>query len=97
MFGVSGSKEPIKGVFAKKFLEELYRMKDGKSKHPKLESKHRIVYRDKVREYMLHLDELGWSELIDSRWKDDITNIIKEYDPNVRQEDLEELYKLVLI
>jgi hypothetical protein len=46
---------------------------------------------------VLHLDELGWSELIDSRWKDDITNIIKQYDPDVRQEDLEELYKLVLI
>jgi hypothetical protein len=46
---------------------------------------------------MHHLDDLGWSELIDSRWKEDITNIIKEYDPNVRQEDLEELYKLILI
>lgn len=97
MFGVSGSREPIRGVFAKNILEELNRMKDGKSKQPKLETKHRIVYRDKVRDYMIHLDELGWSELIDSRWKEDITNIIKEYDPNARQEDLEELYKLILI
>lgn len=97
MFGVSGSKEPIKGVFAKKFLEELYRMKDGKSKHSKIETGHVVVHVDKVRDYMIHLDELGWSELIDSRWKEDITNIIKEYDPNVRQEDLEELYKLILI
>lgn len=97
MFGVSESKEPVKGEFAKKFLEELYRMKDGKSKHSKIETGHVVVHVDKVRDYMIHLDELGWSELIDSRWKEDITNIIKEYDPNVRQEDLEELYKLILV
>ena len=97
MFGVSESKEPIKGEFAKNLLEELYRMKDRKSKHSKLETRHGVVHVDKVREYMFHLDELEWSELIDSRWKEDITNIIKEYDPNVRQEDLEELYKLILI
>ena len=97
MFGVSESKEPIKGEFAKKFLEELRRMKDGKSKHTKIETKHVVVYVDKVRDYINHLDNLGWSELIDSRWKEDITNIIKEYDPNARQEDLEELYKLILV
>ena len=97
MFGVSGSTEPIKGEFAKKFLEELYKMKDGKSKHSKIETGHVVVHVDKVRDYMIHLDELGWSELIDSRWKDDITNIIKEYDPNVRQEDLEELYGIILV
>lgn len=97
MFGVSKSREPIRGEFAKKILEEINRMKEGKSKHPKLETKHEVVYVDKIRDYMNHLDNLGWSELIDSRWKEDITNIIKEYDPNVRQEDLEELYKLILV
>ena len=97
MFGVSESREPIRRVFAKNILEEINRMKDGKSKHPNFEIKHEVVHVDKVRDYMIHLDELGWSELIDSRWKEDITNIIKEYDPNVRQEDLEELCKLILI
>lgn len=96
MFGVKESREPIRGEFTKKILEAI-KMKNGKFKRDDLQTKHRIVYRDKVREYILHLDELGWSELIDSRWKDDITNIIKEYDPNVRQEDLEELYKLILV
>lgn len=100
MFGVKESREPIRGEFAKKILEAVIKMKNmknGKFKRDDLQTKHRIVYRDKVREYMLHLDELGWSELIDSRWKDDITNIIKEYDPDVRQEDLDELYKIILI
>lgn len=96
MFGVKESREPIRGKFAEKILEAI-KMKNGKFKRDDLQTKHRIVYRDKVREYILHLDELGWSELIDSRWKDDITNIIKEYDPNVRQEDLDELYKIILI
>jgi hypothetical protein len=96
MFGVKESREPIRGEFAKKILEAI-KIKNGKFKRDDLQTKHRVVYRDKVREYILHLDELGWSELIDSRWKDDITNIIKQYDPNVRQEDLDELYKIILI
>ena len=96
MFGVKESREPIRGKFAQKILEAV-KAKNGKFKRDDIQTKHRIVYRDKVCDYMHHLDELGWSELIDSRWKDDIANIIKEYDPNVRQEDLEELYKLVLI
>lgn len=97
MFGVKESREPIRGKFAEKLLEEVVKTKNGKFKRDDLQTKHRIVYRDKVCDYMHHLDDLGWSELIDSRWKDDITNIIKQYDPDVRQEDLEELYKLVLI
>ena len=97
MFGVKESREPIRGKFAQKILEAVIKMKNGKFKRDDLQPKHRIVYRDRVREYMLHLDELGWSELIDSRWKDDITSIIKQYDPDVRQEDLDELYKIILI
>lgn len=97
MFGVRESREPIRGKFAEKILEVVNKSKKGKFRRDDLQTKHRVVYRDKVREYILHLEELGWSELIDSRWKDDITNIIKQYDPDVRQEDLEELYKLVLI
>jgi hypothetical protein len=97
MFGVKESREPIRGKFAEKVLEDVIKMKNGEFKQNDFEIRHEIVYRDRVCDYMHHLDDLGWSELIDSRWKEDITNIIKEYDPNVRQEDLEELYKLVLI
>lgn len=94
MFGVKESREPIRGKFAEELLKGVTK---NKLRQDDTQTKHRIVYQDKVREYMFHLDELGWSELIDSRWKDDITNIIKQYDPDVRQEDLEELYKLILI
>lgn len=97
MFGVKESREPIRGKFAEKFLEAVIKSKKCKFRRDDLQTKHRIVYQDKVREYMIHLNELGWSELIDSRWKDDITNIIKQYDPDVRQEDLDELYKIILI
>ncbi len=98
MFGVKESREPIRGKFAEKVLEEVTKLKKGgKFKRDDLQTKHRIIYRDKVCDYMYHLDDLGWSELIDSRWKEDITNIIKEYDPDVRQEDLEELYRIILV
>lgn len=103
MFGVSTNKEPIKGKYAKRVREDLMRMQEaqnsGKGLKFKIPTKRniKIVNKDKVREYLIHLDKLGWSELIDSRWKDDITNIIKEYDPSVVQEDLDELYKIILI
>ena len=103
MFGVSTNKEPIKGEYAKRVREYLIRMQEaqnsGKELKFKIPTKRniKVVNKDKVREYLIHLDKLGWSELIDSRWKDDITNIIKEYDPSVLQEDLDELYKIILI
>lgn len=51
---------------------------------------------NKVQEYLQLLQDTGWSELIDSRWEEDIVKIIKDYDSNVKEEDIKQLLKLVI-
>ena len=53
--------------------------------------------RDIVREGLLCLQEQGWSDLIDSRWRDDVIKEIKGRLPNISDEDLNEILKLVLV
>ena len=55
MFGVSESKEPIKGEFAKKLIEEMQRMfklkKEGKDLHFEnrdREKRHNIIREDDI-------------------------------------------------
>jgi hypothetical protein len=56
-----------------------------------------IMNRDIVREGLLCLQEQGWSDLIDSRWRDDVIKEIKGRLPNISDEDLNEILKLVLV
>jgi hypothetical protein len=53
--------------------------------------------RDIVREGLLCLQEQGWSDLIDSRWKDDVIYEIKSRIPNISDEDLNEILNSVLV
>jgi len=53
--------------------------------------------RDIVSEALLHLEEQGWSDLIDSRWKEDVINEIKNKFPNIPDEELNEVLNLVLV
>lgn len=53
--------------------------------------------KDMVREGLLCLQEEGWSDLIDSRWRDDVIKEIKSRIPNISDEDLNEILDLVLI
>jgi ABC-type Fe3+ transport system substrate-binding protein len=53
--------------------------------------------KDIVREGLLCLQEQGWSDLIDSRWKDKVIKEIKGRLPNISDEDLNEILNLVLI
>ena len=53
--------------------------------------------RDIIREGLLCLQEQGWSDLIDSRWRDDVIKKIKGRLPNISDEDLDEILNLVLI
>lgn len=53
--------------------------------------------RDRIREVLLYLEDSGWSDLIDSRWKNDLVKEIMEKFPNIEGEVLEEVLKLVLI
>lgn len=51
---------------------------------------------NKVQEYLILLQGLGWSDLIDSQWEPTIIDIIKNYDPNAKQEDIDTLLKVVI-
>ena len=56
-----------------------------------------MCIRDIIREGLLCLQEQGWSDLIDSRWRDDVIKEIKGRLPNISDEDLNEILKLVLV
>lgn len=44
-----------------------------------------------------YLQEIGWSDLIDSRWRDKVTEDIRSEFPQVDDETLEEVLKIVLV
>ena len=46
---------------------------------------------------LLKINELGWSDLIDSRWKHKLLGDIYDNFPNIRVSVVEEVLKLVLI
>lgn len=50
----------------------------------------------KLQEYLQLLQDTGWSDLIDSRWEEDVIKIIKDYDSNAKDEDIKEVLKLVI-
>lgn len=51
---------------------------------------------NKLQEYLQLLEETGWSELIDSRWEEDVIKIIKDYDSNAKDSDIKKVLKLVI-
>ena len=50
----------------------------------------------KVGEYLRMLDDIGWSELIDARWKGNVKKDILKYDPSASEKDIDETLKLVI-
>ena len=51
---------------------------------------------NKVQEYLQLLQDTGWSELIDSRWEEDVIRTIKEHDSNAKDSDIRKVLKLVI-
>jgi len=51
---------------------------------------------NKIQEYLQLLQDTGWSDLIDSRWEEDVIKTIKNYDSNAKEEDIKQLLKLVI-
>lgn len=47
-------------------------------------------------EILRYLNELGWSDLIDSRWKREVISDIEDKFPNVSDEVLNEVLDLIL-
>lgn len=50
-----------------------------------------------VKSVLIYLEDAGWSDLIDSRWKKEVIRDIKQKFPNISQSVLDEVLKLVLV
>jgi hypothetical protein len=50
----------------------------------------------KVGEYLRMLDDAGWSELIDERWRNAVKGAILDYDPSASQTDIDYVLELVI-
>lgn len=43
-----------------------------------------------------YLENIGWSELIDDRWKDEVIEIIKTNFPQINEETLNHILKIII-
>lgn len=50
-----------------------------------------------VKECLLYLEEEGWSELIDERWKNDVISTLKKRFPELNDITLEYILKIILV
>ena len=50
-----------------------------------------------VNKCLRYLDNAGWSELIDSRWEDEVVKELKHNFPNISDEVIEKVLELVLV
>lgn len=50
-----------------------------------------------VNKCLRYLDNAGWSDLIDSRWEDDVVKELKHNFPNISDEVIEKVLELVLV
>ena len=49
-----------------------------------------------VNKCLRYLDNAGWSDLIDSRWEEDVVKELKHNFPNISDEVIEKVLELVL-
>jgi predicted nucleic acid-binding Zn-ribbon protein len=52
--------------------------------------------KSKVGEYLRMLDDAGWSELIDERWRDAVKSAILDYDSSASKADIDYVLELVI-
>ena len=50
-----------------------------------------------VNKCLRYLDNTGWSDLIDSRWEEEVVKELKHNFPNVSDEVIEKVLELVLV
>lgn len=55
------------------------------------------VDKNMVKDCLLYLEEEGWSELIDERWKNDVIDILKKRFPELNDITLEYILKIILV
>ena len=46
-----------------------------------------MIDKNKIGAYLTYLDQQGWSELIDERWKKDVHNELKNKFPDMSNEE----------
>lgn len=46
-----------------------------------------MIDKHKISSYLTYLDQQGWSELIDERWKKDVYNELKNEFPDMSNEE----------
>lgn len=51
---------------------------------------------NKIQEYLQLLQDTGWSDLIDSRWEEDVVRTIKGHDSNAKDSDIRAVLNLVI-
>ena len=56
-----------------------------------------LKYSPTVRDCLIKLEELGWTEIIDSRFRQKVTGDLLDYYPNISADVLKEVLDLVLI
>ena len=56
-----------------------------------------MIEYDLVSKALRHLENAGWSDLIDKRWKKDIIKTLKSNFPDMDKETLEHVLECVLI
>lgn len=55
-----------------------------------------MITKDIIKEVLIYLENIGWSELIDKRWKKNVReDILKEF-PNIDKKTLNYILNLVL-
>lgn len=52
--------------------------------------------KSKIGEYLRMLDDTGWSELIDERWRDAVKSAILDYDSSASEADIDYVLELVI-
>lgn len=50
-----------------------------------------------ISKYLKYLDNEGWSELIDSRWKDEVKQTLTSHFPDMTNEEWDILENLVFV
>lgn len=50
-----------------------------------------------VNKCLRYLDNAGWSDLIDSRWEENVVKELKHNFPNISDEVIEKVLELVLV
>lgn len=50
-----------------------------------------------VRDCLLHLEEKGWSELIDTRWKQLVIEELTNEFPDITNDIIEKVLKIVIV